>query len=97
MALPGASCSDGLADCLELSAGYLSQMAHNLSSMCGANLWMPARVTRIRTAAIAPLTPRELMLDGELFPAVARVEIRVVPAALRCSCLLTGRRRIQTR
>lgn len=95
VALPQASCSDGLADCMELSAGYVSQMAHNLAAMAGSSLWMPARVTRFRTAALIPDTPSELMLDGELFPAVSGIEIRVLPAALRCSCLLPGRNHIQ--
>lgn len=92
VALPDASCSDGFADCMELSAGYLSQMAHNLSAIAGTRLWLPARVTRFRTAVLTPDRPRELMLDGELFPAAARVEIRVLPAALRCSCLRLGTR-----
>lgn len=90
VALPQASCSDGFADCMELSSGYLSQMAHNLSAMAGSNLWMPVRVTRFRTAVLTPHRPAELMLDGELFPNVARAGIRLLPAALPCACLRPG-------
>ncbi|MBI4890531.1 MAG: hypothetical protein HY821_07890 [Acidobacteria bacterium] len=85
VALPRASCSDGLADCMELSAGFVPQLAHHLSAMSGLHIYCPTRITQFRHAVLSPSVPQPLMLDGELLPPAARVEIRVLPAALRCS------------
>lgn len=82
-ALPRASSSDGVAEVLELAAGYFSQMAHNLSVISGLHWHEPARVLPARRARIAPLKPMELMIDGELLGEVESVEIEVVPRALR--------------
>ncbi len=82
-ALPRASSSDGLAECLELASGYFRQMAHNLSVISGLHCYAPARVRQIRSARIAPLQPMELMVDGELLGPVSAVEVDVLPAALR--------------
>ncbi len=82
-ALPGASSSDGLAECLELASGCFRQMAHNLSVISGLHCYSPARVRQIRRARIAPLQPAELMIDGELLGPVSAVELDVLPAALR--------------
>jgi diacylglycerol kinase family enzyme len=87
VAIPSASCSDGFADCMELSSLYLSQMAHHLSAISRADCYAPARVTRIQAAVITPPQPQELMLDGELIPAIARIDPRLSPAAIRCSVL----------
>ena len=84
VAIPGASCHDGHVDSMELRSGYLAQMAHNLSSMSRSDLFMPARITPTTHAIIRPAHPQELMLDGELFSAVASIEMRVRPAALSC-------------
>ena len=84
VALPHASCFDGHVESMELRSGYLGQMAHNLSSMSRADLFTPARITSITQAAIRPAYPQELMLDGELFPAVAAIQMRVRPAAIFC-------------
>ena len=84
VAFPSASCHDGHVDSMELRSGYLAQIAHNVSSMSRADLFMPACVTPITQAAIRPEHPQELMLDGELFPAVAAIRMRVRPAALSC-------------
>ncbi len=84
VAFPHASCHDGRVEAMELRSGYLAQMAHHLSSMSRADLFTPARITPITQAAIRPAHPQELMLDGELFPAVAAIHMRVRPAALSC-------------
>ncbi len=82
-ALPRASSSDGVAECLELTAGYVSQMAHNLSVISRLHWYAPASVRRARRARIAPARPAELMIDGELVGDVECVEIEVAPRALR--------------
>ena len=84
VALPHALCCDGHADSMELRSGYLAQLAHNLSSMTRAHLFLPAAVTPVTHAVIRPTEPGELMLDGELFPNVAAIELRVRPAAIQC-------------
>ncbi len=85
VAFPHASCHDGLADCMELASSFLPQLAHHLSAMSGLHLYRPARITQFRRAILAPSAPSPLMLDGELLPPATRVEIQVIPAALRCS------------
>lgn len=84
VALPDACCHDGHVESMELRSGYLTQMAHHLSAMSRADLFTPARITPITQAAVRPAHPQELMLDGELFPAVAAIHMRVRPAALSC-------------
>lgn len=84
VALPDACCHDGHVESMELRSGYLAQMAHNLSAMFRADIFMPARVTPITQAVIRPSHPQELMLDGELIPAVTSIQMRVRPAALSC-------------
>jgi diacylglycerol kinase family enzyme len=84
VAFPRASCHDGRVEAMELSSGYLAQMAHHLSAMSRADLYTPARITPITQAAIRPPHPQELMLDGELFPEVAAISMRVRPAAICC-------------
>lgn len=84
VAFPGASCHDGRVDAMELRSGYLGQIVHNLSSMSRADLYTPARITPVTQAAIRPEHPQELMLDGELFPAVQGIQMRVRPAAIAC-------------
>lgn len=91
-ALPEASSSDGVAECLELTAGYARQMAHNLSAMTGLHCYAPARITRIRRAWILAEEPLELMIDGELLGPVRRIELTVEPGALEVEILrLSGR------
>lgn len=87
VALPHASCHDGLVDAMQLHSGFLSQMAHHFSAMSHLNFWTPARLRQISQAVIRPESPQELMLDGELFPNVAAVNLRVLPAALSCLTL----------
>ncbi|HEY3439198.1 MAG TPA: diacylglycerol kinase family protein [Paludibaculum sp.] len=84
VAFPHGSCHDGHVEAMELRSGYLGQIAHNLSSMSRADLYTPARITPITQAAVRPERPQELMLDGELIPAVKAVHLRVRPAAIGC-------------
>jgi len=87
VALPDASCHDGLVDAMELRSNFVSQMAHHLSAMSNLNCWTPARIRQIGAATLRPESPQELMLDGELFPNVAAITLRVLPAALPCLVL----------
>lgn len=82
-ALPQASSCDGEAECLELTAGYVSQLAHNLSVISGLHCYAPVRARRIRSACIHPAAPMQLMIDGEVLEEVERLELEVVPCALK--------------
>lgn len=95
IAFPEASLEDGLVEAMELGAGYLSQMAHHLSAMSGAKLWMPARVQQVREVSIRPEVPQALMLDGEVVPGVAEVGVRVLAGVLRCRALNPARQRLR--
>ncbi|MBA3976329.1 MAG: hypothetical protein C0504_19140 [Candidatus Solibacter sp.] len=81
-AIREAQVDDGLADVLELDAGYLSQTLHNLSEVTGLGLWRPARHVQFRTAQIRVAEPSLLMLDGELVEAVLAVSLTVRPQLL---------------
>lgn len=89
-ALPHASSSDGRAECLELSAGYISQMAHNLSVISGLHPYSPVRVRSVRRARIRPTVQMELMIDGELLGMVESVELEVMPRALEIRIASAG-------
>jgi diacylglycerol kinase family enzyme len=82
-ALPQASSADGMTECLELTAGYLAQMAHNLSVMTGLHCYAPVRVRMVKRARITPAEPAELMVDGEMLGRVVSVEAEVMPRMLR--------------
>jgi diacylglycerol kinase family enzyme len=84
-AIREAQIDDGLADVLELDAGYLSQTLHNLSEVTGLGLWRPARHIQFRTARIRVAEPSLLMLDGELVEAVLAVSLTVRAQLLRIS------------
>lgn len=90
-ALPRASCRDGAAELLELTAGWFRQLAHNLSVITGLHCYQPARVTAVRRCRVTPERPVELMIDGELLGAVSSVEIDVIPAALDIRIARPGR------
>lgn len=81
-AIREARVDDGLADVLELDAGYLSQTLHNLSEVTGLGLWRPARHVQFRTAQIRMAEPSLLMLDGELVEDVIAVSLTVRPQLL---------------
>ena len=95
VAFPNASCCDGMVEAMELRSGYVSQMAHHISSMSRLDVWMPARVRKVRSVAIRPAVPQDLMLDGEIVPGIAEVSVRVLAGALRCQTLSPVKRRSQ--
>ncbi len=82
-ALPASSNSDGEAECLELTAGYTAQMAHNLSVISGLHCYAPVRVSRVRRAHIAPAGALELMIDGEMLGEVEAIDLEVMHRALQ--------------
>jgi diacylglycerol kinase (ATP) len=85
LAFPNASCSDGYFDVMELNAGYIGQSLHNLSALTGAHFRSPFDLIRSRHTRLQLEDPQELMIDGEFYPDVMSVDIRVLPGALACN------------
>jgi diacylglycerol kinase family enzyme len=80
-----ASCSDGLFETMEMNAGIAKQTLHNLSALSGTGAFEPYASRQARNAKIQLNTPQNLMMDGELFPQVVSVDIRILPSALVCN------------
>jgi diacylglycerol kinase family enzyme len=84
LALPRASLRDGVFDVMELSRGFVGQSVHNLSAMARWS-YQPVRPIRASSARVVLDQPRTLLIDGELYPRVVSVHIRVRPSAVTCS------------
>jgi diacylglycerol kinase family enzyme len=80
-----ASCSDGLFETMEMDAGIAKQTLHNLSALSGTGAYEPYAPRQARIAKIQLDTPQSLMMDGELFPDVVSVDIRILPSELVCN------------
>ena len=80
-----ASFSDGLFDTMEMTAGMLRQTLHNASAISGAGAYEPCAFAKTNSATLQLETPQDLVLDGEIFPDVVQVEIKVLPSALACN------------
>jgi diacylglycerol kinase family enzyme len=85
LAFHQASCADGLFEIMEMDAGLAKQAAHNLSALSGTRFYEPYPHVQARTAQLCLETPQDLMIDGEVFPAVLSVDIQILPAALACN------------
>ena len=81
---PDASCRDGFLDLLELDAGFLGQSVHNVSALLGSSLFRRSHLSRARSVELRLPEPREIMIDGEIFPDIVLVRIRILAAALAC-------------
>ena len=79
------NCSDGLFEVMEMSAGRVKQAAHNLSALSGTRAYEPYPPRQARSARLSLEAPRNLMIDGEIFPNVVSLDIRILPSALECN------------
>jgi diacylglycerol kinase family enzyme len=84
LALPRASLCDGLLDVMELRRGFVGQSVHNLSAMARWP-YEPVRPIRASSARLILDQPHTLLIDGELYPRVVSVHIRVRPSAVTCA------------
>lgn len=80
-----ASLCDGQFDTMEMTAGMLCQTLHNASAISGAGAYEPCAFAKTSSATIQLETPQDLVLDGEIFPGVIQVEVKVLPSALACN------------
>ena len=85
LAFPKASCCDGYFDLMELNAGYFSQNVHNLSALTGTSLEGSFNLSRARRTRFVLQEPQELMIDGEFYPDVMSIDIRILPRVLACN------------
>jgi diacylglycerol kinase family enzyme len=84
LAVPRASCADGSIETLELRAGFIGQTLHNLSALARLRR-EPVRPVPARSARVISDRPQTLLVDGELFPDVVAVNVRVMPGAAHCA------------
>jgi diacylglycerol kinase family enzyme len=83
--LPDATVRDGKLDVMELDAGWLRQMLHNLSVLAGSRCFGPAILTQVRGVSVTFDEPCTVMADGELLPDVRRLDVECRPGAVRCA------------
>ena len=89
LAFHQASCSDGLFDIMEINAGFAKQTMHNLSALSGTRAYEPYPSMQARRAQLRLETPQNLMIDGEIFPDVISLDIKILPSALACNGVRT--------
>lgn len=83
-AFPNASVQDGMLEVMELNAGFVKQVVHNVSILSRLNFYTPALIRR-EAFLIADLpSPQELMIDGEIYPEITNLKVEVLPRRLRC-------------
>ena len=85
LAFRRASCSDGRFEVMEMNAGLSKQLLHNLSALSGTGMYEPYAPVQATSAHVQLETPQSLMMDGEIFPNVVAVGIRILPSAVRCN------------
>ena len=83
-AFPDACCDDGSFEVMELAAGFGGQGLHTLSTLSRVHCYGPPARANLTWVNVACDEPGALLVDGEFFPDVVSVELRVLPAALAC-------------
>ncbi len=82
VALPNACCDDGHFDVMEMSSGFFRQSLHNLSALSGLHFYSPVALKPMTSLNLLLKYPQELMIDGELFPDIVSLQIRVRTSAV---------------
>ncbi len=75
---------DGRFEVLLARAGFIGQLAHNVSILSGTYLYAPAAEVAARTLSLRLAGPQLLMIDGELWEQVVEVRFEVLPGKLQC-------------
>jgi YegS/Rv2252/BmrU family lipid kinase len=83
-AFPHAKLDDGLFDVMEMNTGWIGQNMHNLSVLSPMHFYRPAKLTQAASVNITLKQPHYLMIDGELFPHVTSLDVRIAPQILTC-------------
>jgi diacylglycerol kinase (ATP) len=82
--LPEASVRDGLLDVMELDSGWTGQLLHNLAVLAGSRRFGPLAMRQAAGVGLTFDAPTTLMADGELLPAVVRLDVECRAGAARC-------------
>ena len=82
--LPDASVRDGLLDVMELDAGWLRQLLHNLAVLAGSRRFGPFRLAQATDLKVAFAQPRTVMADGEILEGVLGLRVECRAGAARC-------------
>lgn len=78
-------CCDGRFEVMEMDAGVAKQTMHNLSALSGTGVYEPYASMQATRAKVRLEQPQSLMLDGEMFPDVVAIDVRILPSALECN------------
>jgi len=81
---PTALVNDGFFDVMELSTSAIQQITHNISVLSKLPFYRPGILRRIKSMHLTNDAPQLLMIDGELFPDVSKVQITICQGKLKC-------------
>ncbi len=84
LAFPQASLRDDCFDVMELDSDFLRQNLHNLSVLSKRYFYLPNLPKSARSLLLRLETPQDLVIDGEIHPAVSHAEIQISPTKLTC-------------
>jgi diacylglycerol kinase family enzyme len=84
LAFPNAAVDDGKLEVMELRAGCMKQIAHNLSILSRSYFYTPAPIRREASLLLDLASPQQLMIDGEIYPEVTNLKVQILPRRLRC-------------
>jgi diacylglycerol kinase family enzyme len=88
---PEADCSDGSFEAMEMVQGRAGQWLQNVSALSGVPIHAPPARTGLTELRIDMEDPRDLLVDGELYPGLVSVEIRMLPTAVTLACIRSSR------
>jgi diacylglycerol kinase family enzyme len=81
LGFPSASLSDGIVHLMELRAGRLRQVTHNLSALTRLRFYEPAVIREVHELLVELDPPALLQVDGELREGVREIAVQVLPRA----------------
>ena len=90
LAFPQASLRDGCFDVMELDSDFWRQNLHNLSVLSKRYFYLQNLPKSVNFLRLQMETPQDLVIDGEIYPAVTHVEIQISPTKLTCYRKGTG-------
>lgn len=83
-AFPDARPDDGMLDVMEQDYGWPRQLLQNLATLAHSRAYGALGLHRAARVGLRLDAPATLMVDGELLPDVIAVDVRCLPAAVRC-------------
>jgi diacylglycerol kinase family enzyme len=82
LGFPSSVPDDGVFHTIEMHAGTVGQVMHNLSSISGLGFYEPGVRKDLRAIAVRLDRPSLLKIDGELHTGVRKMQVRVLPRAV---------------